>query len=157
MQISEVMKPNDVLIDVSVPSKAKLLRFVAETAAAVLGVAEADIFSALQSRENLGSTGIGAGIAIPHAPVQGIVSPFALFVRLAKPIDFDAVDEAPVDLVCLILTPAGEQNRYLKLLSQIARQLGCTDALRTIRNAADRQQVYEALTECDRSRPEGRA
>lgn len=148
MKISEVMTPDDVLIDISVPSKAKLLRFVAETAAAVLGVAEGDILNALKSRESLGSTGIGSGIAIPHAPVNGIVSPFALFVRLTKPIEFEAVDEEPVDLVCLVLTPPGEQNRYLKLLSQIARQLRSADALKTIRDAADQQKVYQALTEC---------
>lgn len=149
MKISEVMKLEDVLIDVSVPSKAILLRFVAETAAGVLSIAEDHILNALQSRENLGSTGIGSGIAIPHAPVKGIVSPFVLLVRLTKPIDFEAIDEEPIDVVCLILTPLGEQNQYLKLLSQISRQLRSADVVRTIRGATDRQQVYQALTECD--------
>lgn len=150
MQISEVMKPSDVLVDVSAPSKSKLLKFVAETAADRLGLAEGDVLNAVQSREDLGSTGIGAGIAIPHAPVEGIDLPFVLLVRLAKPIDFDAIDEEPVDVICLILTPHSEQNHYLKLLSKIARQLRSVDAVKTIRHAADRQIIYQALIDCDR-------
>ena len=150
MPNSKVLKPDDVLIDVSVPSKSKLLKFVAETAADTLGLIEGDIVNALQSREDLGSTGIGAGIAIPHAPVEGVDSPFVLLVRLAKPIDFDAIDEEPVDVVCLILTPPGEQNRYLTLLSKIARQLRSADAVKTIRHAADPDIVYQALIQCDR-------
>ena len=149
MNISDVMKPSDVLIDVSVPSKPKLLKFVAENAAATVGIAAETILHALRSRENLGSTGIGSGIAIPHAPVTGLASPFALLVRLAKPIDFDSIDDQPVDLVCLILTPPGEQNRYLKLLSKIARQLQSADTLKTIRQAPNHELVYDALTEQD--------
>ena len=149
MNISDVMKPSDVLIDVSVASKPKLLKFVAENAAATVGIAAETILHALRSRENLGSTGIGSGIAIPHAPVTGLASPFALLVRLAKPIDFDSIDDQPVDLVCLILTPPGEQNRYLKLLSKIARQLQSADTLKTIRQAPNHKLVYDALTEQD--------
>lgn len=143
------MKPDDVLIDVSVPSKSKLLKFLADTAAATLGGTEDDILDALQNREGLGSTGIGAGIAIPHASVKGIDSPFMLLVRLVKPIAFEAVDDEPVDLVCLILTPPGEQSHYLKLLSKIARHLRSGDALKIIRHAADREAIYQALVGCD--------
>jgi len=149
MQISEVMQPNGVLIDVSVPSKFKLLKFVAETAADRLGLVEGDVLNAVQSREDLGSTGIGAGIAIPHASVEGITLPFVLLVRLTMPIDFDAIDEEPVDIVCLILTPSGEQSHYLKLLSSIARQLRSVDAATTIRRAADREIIYQALITCE--------
>ncbi|MBB5701219.1 PTS system nitrogen regulatory IIA component [Ochrobactrum daejeonense] len=149
MQISEVMKSDDVLIDVSISSKPKLLKFVAETAAARLGVAAEEILGALQGREELGSTGIGAGIAIPHAPVKSISAPFILLIRLAKPIDFEAVDEEPVDIVCPILTPQGDQGHYLKLLSQIARQLRLPDAIKAIRSGADQETIYRAFVECD--------
>lgn len=149
MEISGVMKPEDVVIDVSLPSKPRLLEFVAQTAADALGLREGDILEALQSREHLGSTGIGAGIAIPHAPVEGLHTPFLLLVRLAKPIDFEAVDEELVDVVCLILTPSGEQNGYLKLLSKIARRLRSPEAVETIRHAADRQAIYQAMIDCD--------
>lgn len=149
MKITEVMKPDRVLIDVSASTKPKLLHFLSRSAAGYLNLEGTDILRALQSRESLGSTGIGAGIAIPHAPVNGVASPFALLARLAKPIEFDAVDEEPVNLVCLILTPPGEQNHYLKLLSKIARQLRSPEAVHTIRTAADREHVYEALSDCD--------
>ncbi len=148
MAISEAMKPGHVLIDVSASTKAKLWLFLSKTAAKNLGITEHDILVALQGREALGSTGLGAGIAIPHAPVEGIVSPFVLFVRLSRPIPFDAIDEQPVDLVCLVLTPPGEQNRHLRLLSEIARQLRSSEAVKAIRSAADQKRVYEAIIDC---------
>lgn len=145
MQICEVMKPDDVLIDLSASSKSGFLSMVAEIAASRLGVPEGEILGALQNREELGSTGIGAGIAIPHACVDGVGAPFMLLARLTKPIDFEAVDEAPVDVVCMILTPSGEQSHYLTLLSRITRRLRCADALDAIRRAPDSGQVYRAF------------
>jgi PTS system nitrogen regulatory IIA component len=149
MKISEVIKPEDVTIDAAASSKATLLQQLSENAARVLGISERDVFAALQRRESLGSTGIGKGIAIPHAPVAGIDAPFGQFVRLTKPIEFEAIDEEPVDIVCLILIPSEGQSTYLKLLSNIARQLRSKDALRKIRSAVDREQVYSAITECE--------
>lgn len=137
------------LIGVSASSKAELLQMLSRRAAASLGISNSDILGALQNREDLGSTGIGAGIAIPHAPVEGITSPFTLLIRLAKPIAFQAIDDEPVDVVCLILTPPGEQVQFLKLLSSISRQLRCPDSIRTIRTAADARQIYATITQCD--------
>ncbi|WP_244570872.1 PTS sugar transporter subunit IIA [Stappia sp. TSB10GB4] len=145
MKISEVMKRDDVLINVASSSKTKLLQFLSNKAAGILGINEDDVLAALQGRENLGSTGIGAGIAIPHAPVNGIVSPFTLLVRLGRPVAFEAIDEHPVDLVCLILTPPGEQNRHLKLLSTITRQLRSSEIVKAMRSATDSEHVYEAF------------
>jgi len=149
MKISEVMKPDDVFVGVAASSKAKLLQFLSGKAADALHISEANVLGALQSREGLGSTGIGAGIAIPHAPVEGVTSPYALLVRLAKPIEFEAIDEEPVDVVCLILMPPGEQAEYLKLLSTIARKLRSPEAIKVIRTATDPEQVFSAITECD--------
>lgn len=140
------MNPGDVLIDILASSKAKLLKLLSEKAAAASGIDEHEILSALRSRESLGSTGIGAGIAIPHAPVPGITGPFGLFIRLAKPIEFEAIDDEPVDLVCLMLIPPGEQTQYLKLLSNIARQLRSPETVRKIRSATDSEQIYSAIT-----------
>ena len=149
MKISEVIKPEGVTIDMSVSSKGQLLRLLSQKAADALGVGEHDILAALQSREDLGSTGVGAGIAIPHAAVVGIEEPFGLFVRLAKPVEFDALDEEPVDIVCLILTPPESQSPCLRLLSAIARQLRSPDAVKRIRSARDSGHVYSAITEFD--------
>ncbi len=149
MKISEVMKPDDVLIDVSVSSKGRLLQQLSDKAARALGVSERDILAALESREALGSTGIGAGIAIPHAPVAGIERPFGLFVRLTKPIEFDAIDDEPVDIVCLILTPPEGQANHLKLLANVARQLRSEHVLKRIRSTREANHIYSAITECD--------
>lgn len=150
MKISEAIKPGNVFLDVSASSKSNILKFIAGKAAAALGVSADDVYDAVQSRETLGSTGVGSGIAIPHAQLNGVVSPFALMTRLSRPIDFEAIDEAPVDIVCLILTPPGEQSQYLKLLSQFARQLRSSEVVKSIRSATQPEQIYEAMTGCER-------
>jgi PTS system nitrogen regulatory IIA component len=149
MKISEVMRPDDVLIDVSASSKSKLLQFLSKKAAEPLGVSDSEILRALQHREKLGSTGFGAGIAIPHAPVEGVAAPFALMIRLARPIAFEAIDDRPVDVICLILTPPGDQAEYLKLLSAISRKLRSSETLKTIRAATDARQIYATIAMCD--------
>jgi len=149
MKISEVMKPDDVLIGVSASSKGRLLQQLSDKAASALGISEHDILAALTSREALGSTGIGAGIAIPHAPVAGIERPFGFFVRLTKPIEFDAIDDEPVDIVCLILTPPEGQANYLKLLSNVARRLRSADAIKRIRSTSEPAHIYSVITECN--------
>lgn len=148
MKISEVIKPGHVVIGVSTSSKGKLLQQLAENAAHQLGVSADDILTALQGREALGSTGIGAGIAIPHAPVAGIERPFGLLVRLTKPIEFEALDDAPVDIVFLVLMPPGGQPAYLKLLSNVARQLRSAEVIKILRSASDRDCIYSAITAC---------
>lgn len=145
MHISEVMKPDGVRLGISVSTKPRLLKFLAQTAAAELDVAEDEILGSLLSREALGSTGIGSGVALPHAEATRVVSPFALLIRLADPIEFEAVDEEPVDLVCLILTPPTSSSTHLQLLSSVTRQLRAPDVITRIRSATDHAQAYEAF------------
>src|SRR5690606_5541569 len=102
MDISQCIAPDGVVLDLDVSSKDELLRFLADETARRLGLQSNVVLTALQKREALGSTGIGAGIGLPHAPVEGVQKPFGLFARLARPIDFEAIDEEPVDLVCIV-------------------------------------------------------
>lgn len=150
MKISEAMGTDDVFLDVAASSKPGVLRFVAGKAGAALGISSDDIYDALATRETLGSTGIGSGIAMPHAQISGISQPFALMVRLSRPIDFEAIDEEPVDVICLILTPSGEQSQYLRLLAQFARQLRSAEVVGAIRSAREAGRVLEAVTGCER-------
>lgn len=150
MKISEVMGTDDVFLDVAASSKPGVLKFVAAKAGAALGISSDDIYDALQNREALGSTGMGSGIAMPHAQINGITQPFALMVRLSRPLDFEVIDEEPVDVICLILTPPGEQSRHLSLLSQFARQLRSPDVASAIRSAKDAKPIIEAMTGCER-------
>ncbi|WP_234818624.1 PTS sugar transporter subunit IIA [Sinorhizobium fredii] len=105
MNISDILTQEHVVIDLGAASKGQLLHRFAKSASRSLGIDEGEIFRALSNREKLGSTGIGEGIAIPHAHLRGIAAPFFLFVRLKKPIDFESIDDIPVDIVCFLLTP----------------------------------------------------
>ncbi|MGQ3278789.1 MAG: PTS sugar transporter subunit IIA, partial [Shinella sp.] len=104
------------------------------------------IAKALLARENLGSTGIGRGIAIPHALIEGLPKSLALVARLARPIDFEAVDDIPVDIVVLLLSPASGQGQNLNILSCIARQLRDDHTVGAIRAARSAEEVFVLLT-----------
>lgn len=147
MDISQCITPDGVVLGLEVSSKDELVRFLAQETARRLGLQNNVVLTALQKREALGSTGIGAGIGLPHAPVEGVEKPFGLFVRLAKAIDFEAIDEEPVDLVCVVLTPPGASQSHLTLLSRIARQLRSNETVVAIRNAKTTAAVHAALTE----------
>lgn len=149
MRIAECIKPECVVFDVDAVSKPKLLQTLSEKAGEFLGIDAAEILLALRNREKLGSTGIGAGIAIPHTPLKGLVSPFGLVARLKHPIEFEAIDEMPVDIVCLVLTPPEAEPGHLSLLSRIARKLRSAHALDRIRSATTSEQLYTAIAEGD--------
>ena len=117
---------------------------LARWAAAALGLPFEMILSALLKREELGSTGTGKGVAIPHARLSGIGKPFVLLARLNTAVEFDAVDGMPVDIVCLVLLPVGsEENQHV--LACIARVLRDAAVLRNIRRAANHVEAYRAL------------
>ena len=123
MKLSDVLAPENVVLDLDASSKGSLLRTLSAIAARQLGIGEAAIFSALDNREKLGSTGIGEGIAIPHAAIPDMKKPFALFARLSKPIDFEAIDESPVDIIAVLLVPVEKSSTKLNLLAGLARIL----------------------------------
>lgn len=125
-------------------TKHKLLLQLAERASARTGVEAGVIAKALSARESLGSTGIGRGVAIPHALVAGLPKSFAMVARLARPIDFEAVDDVPVDVVVLLLSPGTGQN--LNVLSLFARQLRDDATVNAIRAARSAEEVFVLLT-----------
>lgn len=145
MNISEILTPERVVVDLAAASKVQLLHRFSESASKTLGIDEGEIFRALSNREKLGSTGIGEGIAIPHAPLRGIAAPFILFVRLKKPIDFESIDDIPVDIVCFLLTPTEGSATHLNVLAAVARKLRSPATLRSIRAASEPEEVYLAL------------
>lgn len=145
MNTAELLRPEHVLVELDASSKQQLLQRLSERAARATGLDEAALLSALSHRETLGSTGMGQGIAIPHSSPAGLDAPFALLARLARAVEFDAIDERPVDLVFLLLSPA-DRASHLKALSVVSRQLrsaGVTERLRRARTAAE---MYAAIT-----------
>ena len=134
-------------MDLSAASKAGLLKDLAGRAAAILNLSSAAVCEAIAKRDELGSTGIGHGVSIPHARLREIKTPFGLFARLKSPIAFDAIDEQPVELVFLLLLPAASQLDQLNALAAVARRLRQTGVLDRLRRATSKAELYHALTE----------
>jgi len=146
MKIPDFLSVNDVMPAVAASDKQSLLLELARKAESKLDISVDHIFSELIKREQLGSTGVGGGVAIPHARYQQIKKPFGILVRLRKPIDFDAVDAKPVDIVFLLLLPEAGGGEPLGAPASIARMLrdpAITAALRTARDGAD---MYRTVT-----------
>jgi nitrogen PTS system EIIA component len=153
MKISDILAPEDVVIDAPARSKEEVLRFMAERAGRRLAIDPSYIMSALCRREALGSTGMGGGIAMPHATLGVLEAPFGILACMASGIDFDAVDEAPVDIVCLVLAPPTEAARNLTLMAKLARQLRAPAVAQSIRRRDGQRSVYFALIGCDDAPP----
>jgi PTS system nitrogen regulatory IIA component len=147
MDLSDLISAEAVMPSLKANSKKQALQAVAEKAAALTGLDEREIFETLVQREKLGSTGVGGGIAIPHGKPQKLSRMFGLFARLAKPIDFEALDDQPVDLVFLLLAPEGAGADHLKALARIARHLREPGIAAKLRSAADATALYAVLTE----------
>src|SRR6201982_790537 len=123
MEIKEFLLPADTLIKAHGTDKTRLLQELAARAAAALNLDAKLISVELLKRENLGSTGTGGGVAIPHARLPDLKKPFGILVRLRHPIDFEAIDGKPVDVIFLLLLPAQSQGDSLNALASIARRL----------------------------------
>lgn len=147
MELKEILDPKAVRYTSSVSSKKRLLQDIAEQANAVYGLNAIEVFSALQEREALGSTGVGRGIAIPHARFESMDKVIGMFTRLEKPVDFDSVDHQPVDLVFTLLAPAAEGAEHLKALALVSRTLRDKDVCAKLRANDDEQTLYTVLTE----------
>ncbi|AHK43186.1 putative phosphotransferase system, phosphoenolpyruvate-dependent sugar EIIA 2 [Ensifer adhaerens OV14] len=128
-------------------SKKQLLQELAAKAAKITGLPEREIFDVILQRERLGSTGVGNGIAIPHGKLNNLPSIIGIFARLDTPVDFEALDDQPVDLVFLLLAPEGAGADHLKALSRIARVLRDHDMVAKIRSSDSASAIYTLLNE----------
>ena len=145
MEIKDFLVPADVIVGLRVPDKARLLRELAERAAASLKLDADRIANAVLSREELGSTGMGGGIAIPHARLAELKLPFGILACTKRPIAFDAVDGAPVDVIFMLLLPADPDPEHLHALASVARAMRDSKIVRTLRGARDGAQAYQCL------------
>jgi|SRR5262245_27833383 len=147
MDIKDLLSPADVAIDVRARDKASLLKDLAARAAAALGLPPELLANEITKRDELGSTGIGSGVSIPHARFREVKKPFGLLVRLEQPIPFDAIDGQPVDLAFLLVLPAAAQLVQLNALACVARKLRAPGVLRKLREATSVQALHEAAVE----------
>ena len=145
MTIGDLIGPDRVIVALRAGDKAQLLHELANRAAVATSLDAAAIFDALQARENLGSTGLGKGFALPHARLQALKAPYALFARLARPIDFAAIDEQPVDIVILLLTQANGGNQHLATLAAVSRPMREAAFVQKLRQASDAAILHQLL------------
>lgn len=127
MQISDILSPAAVRTMSQITSKKRLFQEIAEQARSIYGVDAAQTLDALQERETLGPTGVGHGVALPHARLHGLDRVVGLFLRLEKPLDFDAVDRQPVDLIFALLAPKNSGVDHLKALALVSHARASQD------------------------------
>ncbi|MEE7449189.1 PTS sugar transporter subunit IIA [Methylobacterium radiotolerans] len=144
MTMDRILAPSDALVGLRATGKGALLEELARRAANALGLAAETILPALIRRETLGSTGIGDGVALPHARLETIARPYGILARLRDPIDFDAVDDRPVDLVVLLLLPVAAEGETLNALACVSRCLRDPGVAAAMRGARDAAALYAA-------------
>jgi len=147
MDLDDLLSLEGVIPSLRVMSKKQALQEISVRAAAITGLPEREVFDTLVQRERLGSTGVGHGVAIPHGKLPRLDRLVGLFARLEKPIDFEALDDAPVDLVFVLLAPESAGADHLKALARIARVLRDTATATKLRGATDPAALYALLTQ----------
>jgi PTS system nitrogen regulatory IIA component len=147
MEIADLLVPEAVFPALKVHGKKQLLHELAARAAQLTGLPERRILETLLERERLGSTGMGQGVAIPHGRLAGLPRIFGMFVRLEIPIPYDSIDDKPVDLVFLLLTPEAAGADHLKALARISRLLRNHVACEKLRASNRAEVLYALLTE----------
>jgi PTS system nitrogen regulatory IIA component len=153
MQLSEIIEIKGVLPALKVANKRQLLQELAHQAAKRTGLDARAVFEGLLHRERLLSTGLGQGTAIPHGKFPGLERVHGLFARLITPIDFESVDEQPVDLVFLLLSPEGAGGDHLTALARVSRVLRDPQILHKLRGTEDAAGLHAILTEPAASTP----
>jgi PTS system nitrogen regulatory IIA component len=145
MDLHDFLSPQAVVADLRASSKKQLLQQLSHRAAALTGLQDRRILDTILERERLGSTGFGGGVAIPHGKVEGLDRVFGLFARLGQPLDYDALDRHPVDLVFLLLAPQGAGADHLKALARVSRVFRDRAMLEKLRGSTSADALYAML------------
>ena len=145
MPTPELVSPNAIIPALKVNRKKQALQEIAAKAAALTGQSDRAILEILLQREKLGSTGVGNGVAIPHGKLAKLGQVFGLFARLERPVDFEALDGQPVDLIFLLLAPEGAGADHLKALARVARLLREAEMVARLRASRDPDALYAVL------------
>ena len=147
MEIAYLVSVDGVVANLKVSSKKQILQELAQRAAVLTGLHERAIFDTLLERERLGTTGVGVGIAIPHGKLPDLDHIYGLFARLAQPVDFEAIDDQPVDLIFLLLAPASAGADHLKALARVSRLLRDKAVCEKLRGSDTPEAIYALLTD----------
>jgi len=153
MIIGDLLEPGAVTLRVSAANKRQVLGVIADVAARAFGVDAHEALEGLIERENAGSTGVGQGVAIPHARLSDIDRVRAVFVRLETPVAFGAVDDKPVDLLVALFAPRDADSSHLRALARISRMMRQPDLREQLRKARSADAVHVMLTHAHESKP----
>ena len=145
MPLTDLVARNAIVPALKVSGKKQALQELSAKAAELTGQSERAIYEILLQRERLGSTGVGSGIAIPHGKLARLDHLFGLFARLDRPVDFEALDGQPVDLVFLLLAPESAGADHLKALARVARLLRDREIANKLRESRDADAIYAVL------------
>jgi PTS system nitrogen regulatory IIA component len=145
MPLTDLVAPNAVIPALKVNSKKQAIQELAAKAAKLTGQNERSVFEVLLQREKLGTTAVGYGVAIPHGKLPKLEKLFGMFARLDRPVDFDALDGQPVDLIFLLLAPEAAGADHLKALARVARLLRDGETVRKLRDSRDAEALYAVL------------
>jgi PTS system nitrogen regulatory IIA component len=145
MRLTDLLRPEQIILGLRAADKGAAIADIAKRAAAHLPVEASVIHAALAAREALGSTGFGRGFALPHVRLEGLPSMFGLLVRLAKPIEYEAIDQTPVDVLFLLLIPVDKGTEHVKALAAVSRSMREETVMRTVRKAASGAALFDAL------------
>ena len=152
MNLFDLLKPEAVKVITNVSSKKRLMQNLAEHTETIYGIDSNSALQALLERESLGSTGVGQGVALPHARIRDLPAVSGVFMLLEKPIDFGAVDRQPVDVVFCLLAPEAAGVEHLKALAVVSRTLREPSICAMLRANPDAAKIYAILTELERDR-----
>jgi PTS system nitrogen regulatory IIA component len=147
MEISDLLTPKAVIAKLHATSKKQALQELAKRASELVGEHERAVFDVLLERERLGTTGVGGGVAIPHGKLARLPRLFGVFARLEKPVDFESIDEQPVDLIFMLLAPASAGADHLKALARVSRLLRDRKICEKLRGSDTADALYALLTE----------
>lgn len=147
MDISDLILPESVIANLRVTSKKQALQELAKKAAEITGQPERALFEVLMERERLGTTGVGHGIGIPHGKLPELDRLYGLFARLETPIDFDAIDEQPVDLIFVLLAPETAGADHLKALARVSRLFRDRAVCEKLRGTDNSEAIFALLTQ----------
>ena len=152
MEIVDLISTESVVANLHATSKKQALQDLARRAAEIAGLQERAVFDVLIERERLGTTGVGNGIAIPHGKLSNLDKLYGLFARLERPVDFNAIDEKPVDLIFLLLAPETAGADHLKALARVSRLLRDKGVCEKLRGTDNAEALFALLTESTATR-----
>ena len=154
MKICRYLRTKYVFLNASFPDKESALRFVADTCAKDGIVEDANaLYAGMKKREQTMSTGIGGGIALPHTTSREAQDAFVILIHLTEPIDFEALDALPVDIILALIVPENQRNMHLRILAGVSRLCGNPEFLETVRKAVNPKKLCEEISNLEEKMP----